>query len=66
MKKINRYFKDIDIEVIVKNFLLKKKKAINFFVLKHFKNSLLIIAFKDTHPRQGKDWIQVSYYAKRY
>ena len=48
MKKINWYFKDIDIKVIVKNFLLKKKKAINFFILKHFKNSLLIIALS-TH-----------------
>ena len=59
MKKINRYFKDIDIEVIVKNFLLKKKKTINFFefiflffiflikiILKHIKNGLLIIALR--------------------
>jgi len=44
MEKVNRYFKGIDIKVIVKNFLLKNKNIINFFVLKHFKNSLLIIA----------------------
>ena len=36
MKKINRYFKDIDIEVIVKNFLLKKKKSNKLFCIKTF------------------------------
>ena len=59
MEKVNRYFKGIDIKIIVKIFLLKIKKTINFFefiflffiflikiILKHIKNGLLIIALR--------------------
>ena len=66
MKKVNRYFKEIYIKIIVKIFLLKIKKTINFFefiflffifliklVLKNIKNGLLIIEGHTSLTRQG-------------
>ena len=63
MKKVNRYFKEIYIKIIVKIFLSKNKKTINFFdnffifliklVLKNIKNGLLIIEGHTSLTRQG-------------